>query len=840
MRHLIASTLELLERAGIPYCVLHGSEEMGNELAGDVDVAIRPQDFGLVEKLLYSQQEPFCVQLLQHTSTGFYFVLAAPDTQTIRFLRLDLATDYRRNGRLFMKSTELLADRQLKDGIWISSPAAEFRYLLVKKVLKGAIPSSQQQRLRILAQQLGPEAETLTARFFGNGRAEAILSWLGRGDWITLEGNLPSLRRTLRQATFRQDPLVFFRYWLPDLRRIWRRWRLPTGLFIAVLGPDGSGKSALIDRLPAILKNAFRRSDAFHLRPRLMPAAGSRGPVSEPHAKQPRGRLLSILKLIYLTLDYSFGYLLRVRPLLVRSSLVLFDRYFHDFLVDPIRYRFGGPSWVLRLAGRFVAKPDLFLILDVPEQELLARKQEVPLAEAKRQRAAYRNLAAELPNAVLLPGQSTKKEVEGEAAEAILSFLRWRYRCRRHNWLHPAPSEALNWLSPVLCVDLHHTEGQSAIPRRSGAAYWPLALRDGRGYLFPLSPPRPAVAALRLYNAQNLKARAAKVCLTAGFAAGLIQPLLPRLERKLSGDQPSAFLLDRLREILGRRELYFAISLGTPGSHRKPVIQVLEATGRTLAYAKIGWNEATCELVGYEAEVLRSLEQNPFAHLLLPRLLYLGRWHERLLCLQSSPPLEAMPASRDLTPYYLEALLELAALEPRRLQLGESPFWEDLNRWASMMKRSSYGIVLSKTLGRIQDRLGALKLPFRFCHGDFVPWNALALGERLFLFDWEYARRQWLPGFDLFHFLIQTRLLLGKASPARIFREVVAIVSRMEAVRIYWERLQIEERNVCILMLLYLLERVVYHGYVNPGHYPVLQQTLALADLCLAEAGLLP
>jgi hypothetical protein len=157
-----------------------------------------------------------------------------------------------------------------------------------------------------------------------------------------------------------------------------------------------------------------------------------------------------------------------------------------------------------------------------------------------------------------------------------------------------------------------------------------------------------------------------------------------------------------------------------------------------------------------------------------------------------------------------------------------------------MMKESNFGTTLCSALEQIKDKLWDLRLPFHFCHGDFVPWNALGLGRQTFLFDWEYSRRLWLPGFDLFHFLIQTRLLLGKTSLAHIYRDVLEKVTRSQDIRMYWERLEIEKRNVRFLLLLYLLDRVIYHGCLNPGQYHALRQTLVLSELCLAETGLLP
>jgi thymidylate kinase len=834
VKRLLYAVLALLERSGVPYCLLHGWERLGEFPASDVDLAVRPQDLGIVEALLFRQLEPFCVQLYHYKSTGYCFTLAALDGQARRFLRLDLTTYYRGNGRLFMNAAELMAGRRLVNGIWVSSPRVELSYLLIKKVLKGTVPPSQKQRLRALVDELGPQAAVIAARFFGRAGARRLLSLINGGEWGPLEQSMPSLQESLLRHLLLRNPLRWLRYWLPELWRLWKRWLHPAGLFVAVLGTDGSGKSTLLRRLPSALRPVFPGNAVFHLRPRLLPASRNSGPTGLPHSRGPRAGLASLLKLLYLILDYGLGYLFKVRPLLTRASLVCFDRYFQDLLADPRRYRHCGPPWLLRLAGRLVPRPDLFLVLDVPEQELVRRKQELPPEEVRRQRAAYRGLAAELPNAVLLPVQATESLAEARAAEAILAHLQWRYGRRRHLWFPLSAGPDWNWLATVLCVDKQPTTGRPVVGRSGRKEYWRLDLRDGRGYLLPLAPPRSAAAALGLYGAQSLKARVAKSCLAAGLGIGLVQPLLPRPRQDWTASSCQAFLPDHLMQVLERQDLRFAISLGTPGPHRKPVIQALERNGSTLAFAKIGWDPSTCELLGNEAEILRRLEDRKPQAFTAPRLLHLERWHERLICLQSPPSPKARLAGQDLDTGYLEVLQELAALESRRLPLSQSMFWKSLSGWMSRMQVGWPGYALLPKLERVAKRLDSVLLPFHFCHGDFVPWNVRVTDGLPFLFDWEYARAQWLPGYDLLHFLFQTHLLLTGQGPAGVYRSVLKQIIGSTAARTYWEKLQIEEASLPALVQFYLLERAIYHSYVSPGHYPALQGFLALVEIAFS------
>ena len=135
------------------------------------------------------------------------------------------------------------------------------------------------------------------------------------------------------------------RNFLSEIARRRRRWFEPTGIFLVVLGPDGVGKSTLVGRLIEQLGPTFRRHRVFHFRPMLIAPQDETGvPTIDPHGVPPRGAIGSMARLLGLFADYWLGYLVLTRPLVARSGLVVFDRYFHDILIDSRRYRYGGPG----------------------------------------------------------------------------------------------------------------------------------------------------------------------------------------------------------------------------------------------------------------------------------------------------------------------------------------------------------------------------------------------------------------------------------------------------------------------------------------------------------------
>ena len=199
------------------------------------------------------------------------------------------------------------------------------------------------------------------------------------------------------------------------------------GLLVAFLGPDGSGKSTVIRRVAEQVSGEFGGVSIRHLRPRAAPArAGT--PVREPHAHPPYGMIASAVKVGYFALDYWLGHWSTIGPLLGRGHLVIFDRYFHDMLVDPLRYRYGGPRWLVRCVARLVPQPDLWVLLDASPEVLWARKPELATTESRRQRCLYQTLADRLPNAVCIDAERALEAVVDDVIRRIHSHALAEHR----------------------------------------------------------------------------------------------------------------------------------------------------------------------------------------------------------------------------------------------------------------------------------------------------------------------------------------------------------------------------------------------------------------------------
>lgn len=211
-----------------------------------------------------------------------------------------------------------------------------------------------------------------------------------------------------------------------------KRFLSPPGVMIAFLGPDGCGKSSVI----SLLKNTkyFVGSTSFYLLPGFLKRyshANDGGPaVTDPHAVEPKSFLISILKMIVWWYEYSIGFLIKVVKRLEEGHLVIFDRYFHDILVDQRRYRYGGPRWFVCLISKIIPSPDIFIVLDSPAEIIQARKQEVSYEETERQLHGYKVLAQRLNNVYVIDSDRELNEIAKDINSIILRYLMVRTTSR--------------------------------------------------------------------------------------------------------------------------------------------------------------------------------------------------------------------------------------------------------------------------------------------------------------------------------------------------------------------------------------------------------------------------
>jgi len=426
-----------LDSGHVRYCVLHSWEELPDELSSDLDIAVHPDD----AKRLWSAFSPLlkkgyiALPEINYFIGAYCFRFVWFHGATVTCLAVDVIFNYQR-GVLTTPSVKRLLSGRIQHGMfWIPAPESEFIYLLARRTWKGTASPRQQHRLQVLVEQLGVSAaEKLASELFLGKVNVRVIAACASG---SLNALLPKIKREPWKTSVVRNPFrLLTDLMLDGVRRI-RRWLQPTGLFVVVMGPDGVGKSTLIKHLVQTVGAAFDRHRLFHWRPMLLWRRKTKRDTTKPHGLESHGRFRSIARLFAHLSDYCLGYWLLIRPLVCRSGLVIFDRYFDDISIDPRRYRYGGPLWLARILRHLIPEPDLTLVLDAPDEVVFSRKQEIDAAEMGRQRRLYSSCTRRNCSTRVIDASRSIEQVTNDAAKAVIEQLSRRDECQNGPWRSP-------------------------------------------------------------------------------------------------------------------------------------------------------------------------------------------------------------------------------------------------------------------------------------------------------------------------------------------------------------------------------------------------------------------
>ena len=438
IEELFRDVVVALQRANHRFCVSHGYKGYPKHIGSDVDVI--SENPAQVPRILSERMVATVVRVLEGDKAAAY-ILYRQCSGTPVFLILDVSAGCRHEGYVYFEGDEILKTSRSFKFFEVPSPELEFTCYLITKLMKGSLDESQGRRLSELYGENPTACNLQLARFFPGAESNLVAAAARSGEWEPVRRQIEHLRRATLDKAGHEQPLGTLRHRLGKARGKLGSILRPAGLMVAFLGPDGSGKSTVMSRVerdlaPAFLgstklyhkrplASAFRWTKRHRTQPRPgVPAPGDGATPHAQHARPPRGLVVSLAKLGFWWIDYTvLGYLGDVLPRLMRSTLLMFDRYYDDLLVYPKNYRYGGPLWLARFVGRFVPRPHLVILLDAPPEVIQARKREVPFEETARQRETYLKTVGGLSNGHVIDASKPLDEVVAEAERIILGYM---------------------------------------------------------------------------------------------------------------------------------------------------------------------------------------------------------------------------------------------------------------------------------------------------------------------------------------------------------------------------------------------------------------------------------
>ncbi|MHB9073697.1 MAG: nucleoside/nucleotide kinase family protein [Desulfobaccales bacterium] len=414
-----------LEHNKITYGVLKHFDQLPDRPSRDVDIWVMKDHFQEYIRIMFgvaqAQGWQFLARFLLpgYLNAGGYFFIKNHGENHI--CELDALPFFHWRGISYLDESILPKHiRTHKNGFKVVSPGIEAAAMIFRGGMMGVIKETDREKIvECLNDDPYSFLEALQ-RPFGRQCAEMIMEAALARKWDFLEQNMRSFRRTIVKRALLSHPASQMRQWLKYLGGKVKAHLHPShGFFLVLVGPDGVGKSTIAKLLieSEFAKKAFLDRVFYYRRFQIpwlkkivqrgkqLDVAMFATEINNDGMVDQLPPLKAAIYSMFLALEYFLGhyYVQRLKP---NGGLMVFDRYFYDYLV--FQDFLCCPRWLLKFLAQIVPRPDATIYLENDARTIHSRKLEWPLEEIERQVCSYGNLATLWPNSYTI---ATSKEV---------------------------------------------------------------------------------------------------------------------------------------------------------------------------------------------------------------------------------------------------------------------------------------------------------------------------------------------------------------------------------------------------------------------------------------------
>lgn len=431
---ILTETFDTLDKEINKYVVMNKYDVLPYELPSDIDICVAQEDFIRLDdivKNIAKNTNTVVTQKIWHNYRKCAYILSPLRINSSFRLQLDFFSDFSvESTPKLIPFEEILKNTRKVNRFTVPAYEVEYVFLLLRRIYKNDFSLEHVKIIKEILIKSQKSISEYALKYFDKDVIEVINDLLIKEDIEKLKEMQPYLWKNVKRLSKRNSfGIYYLKYWTSQIYRAVYRLKNPVGLSIAILAPDGGGKTTIIEGVSSLVSGSFHGIDKRYIRPRLFKNLGSYkvfNPSEEsssnpnPHDKPLNNPIKSIIRFLFYNLDYQIGTILDINIKKVKKKLIIFDRYYFDYYVDLKRFQYNMPEWLPRVFSWSIPNPNIIFVLDAPAEVLYKRKQELPIEELRRQRNAYYNLKNNVKNVVVIDATKTIEEVVEEITTIIL------------------------------------------------------------------------------------------------------------------------------------------------------------------------------------------------------------------------------------------------------------------------------------------------------------------------------------------------------------------------------------------------------------------------------------
>jgi thymidylate kinase len=391
------------------YVVLRNADELPyDNFSNDVDILIDHDRYDLFEKKMKSIFLKHGFKRMERTSFfgiecyTFYNI----ENEKAYSLKIDLFFNIEGGGVKYYDFKEVITYKKKNtNGIYVFESNVEAYVTALKTFAAGGV--LKEKYLSFFIENRLESEHSLYQKCPSKSLKQCIDFLIGNHK----NPNSVSRRKIVTEtwwSNFKTNPLKavmsVLQHYMTEVSRMFKKQYM-----IVLVGPDGSGKTTMIERLQKDSKETLRsipeRIHMFHHRPHLFPNISDifKKNISEeeltertfsPHSGKESNKIVSFIKLLYYAMDYRLGYIIKVMPLQRKNKFIVFDRYFFDFIVDQKRSALKiSDKIALGIYNVIIPKPNKVLFIKADPLAAHNRKKELPEEVIKQINDSYDKMA---------------------------------------------------------------------------------------------------------------------------------------------------------------------------------------------------------------------------------------------------------------------------------------------------------------------------------------------------------------------------------------------------------------------------------------------------------------